>query len=402
VIMKILYVASDQTIPGTTGGSIHVAAVAEGLTRLGHDVHVVVTPGGEFPSGPVQWIALPPPARRKELRWANARVLGRIARQLRPDVVIERYYNFGGEGIAAANDVGATAVLEVNAPVVDYPGSGKRLLDRALIVEPMRRWRERICRRSDLIVTPDAAILPPDTPRSKILEIEWGADTDRFRPNAPGAVPFVRPAETVAVFAGAFRNWHGTIHVVTALRELRARGRRDIGAVFIGEGPELRHVRDAAAGLDGVIFTGALAHDRLPACLAACDIGVAPFDPDSHPSLSLGFYWSPLKIFEYMAAGLPVVAPAIDRIPTLVGHNSEGLLYDSAIPTGLPHAFEALTDAQLRSRLGRAARERAVRDYSWASHCVKLDAAIKARRRDPPVPASGITSDSAEDGTAGK
>src|SRR6185436_13690978 len=191
--MKILYVASDQTIPGTTGGSIHVAAVAEGLARLKHDVYAAVTPGGEFPDGRVHWVALPPPAGRKELRWANTRALRRLARELRPDVVIERYYNFGGEGIAAARAVGAISVLEVNAPVIDYPGSAKRLFDRALILEPMRRWREQICRRSDLIVTPQAAILPPDTPRSKILEIEWGADTDRFRPGATGTVPFARP-----------------------------------------------------------------------------------------------------------------------------------------------------------------------------------------------------------------
>ena len=47
----------------------------------------------------------------------------------------------------------------------------------------------------------------------------------------------------------------------------------------------------------------------MPACLAAADIGVAPFDVAAHAPLALGFYWSPLKIFEYMAAGLPVVAP---------------------------------------------------------------------------------------------
>ena len=40
--MKILYAASDQTVPGTKGGSVHVAAVAEGLAALGHEVHVLV------------------------------------------------------------------------------------------------------------------------------------------------------------------------------------------------------------------------------------------------------------------------------------------------------------------------------------------------------------------------
>jgi len=379
--MKILYAASDQHIPGTTGGSVHVMAVAEGLARLGHEMHVMVTPGGPFPAGDVRWIALPPPARRKELRWVNTGAVRTLAQQLRPEVIIERYYNFGGEGIRAAADIGALAVLEVNAPIVDYPGSPKRMLDRALLFEPMRRWREHLCASSDLIVTPNPVILPADTPSSKIVRLEWGADTDRFRPDSGGAVPFDRPADTVAVFSGAFRNWHGAIHIVTALRELRARGRHDIGAVLIGDGPELPRVREAARGIDGVIFTGALPHDRMPACLAACDFGVAPFDPETHPALSLGFYWSPLKMFEYMASGLPVVAPAIDRIPKLVGHNSEGLLYDTAIPTSLPHAFEALTDAVLRNRLGRAARERAVRDYSWAAHCRALDTAITGALR---------------------
>jgi starch synthase len=374
--MRILYAASDQHVPGTTGGSIHVISVAEGLAQLGHDVHALVTPGGTVPDGAVHWVPLPPPLGRKELRWANSGAVRKIAAGIKPDVIMERYYNFGGEAITAARDIGAVTVLEVNAPVIDYPGSNKRLLDCALIVQPMRRWRDWICATSDLIVTPNPAILPPQTPASKILELEWGADTERFRPGIGGTVPFNRPADTVAVFAGAFRKWHGAIHIVTALRELRARGRADIGAVFIGDGPELDRVRDAAKGLTGVIFTGALPHDQMPAALAACDFGVAPFDPDTHPALALGFYWSPLKIFEYMASGLPVVAPAIDRIPTLVGHNTEGLLYDTAIRTGLPHAFEALTDTHLRDRLGRAARQRAMRDYSWAAHCRALERAM--------------------------
>src|SRR5205085_408397 len=83
------------------------------------------------------------------------------------------------------------------------------------------------------------------------------ADTDRFQPGANGPVPFERPAPVVAVFAGAFRSWHGAVHLASAIRELRVKGRREIGAVFIGDGPELPVVRDEARGLEGVIFTGA-------------------------------------------------------------------------------------------------------------------------------------------------
>lgn len=355
---------------------MHVMAVADGLSALGHEVHALVTPGGDLPRGRATWISMAPPLGRKELRWALAGRVRRLAAEIHPDVIIERYYNFAGEGIATAAETGALAVLEVNAPVIDHPGSLKRVVDRLLLVEPMRRRRERMCAQADIIVTPEPAILPPSVAPGKILRLEWGADTRQFRPDVPGPVPFSRPAEVVAVFAGAFRRWHGAIHLAHAIRELRARGRNDIGAVFIGDGPELPAVRKAAAGLESVVFTGAVPHTQMPACLSACDIGVAPFDLDAHRALSLAFYWSPLKMFEYMAAGLPVVAPIASRIPGLVEHRLEGLLYDPAFPHALAAALEALTDANLRTQLGQAARARAVRDYSWSAHCAALDGAI--------------------------
>lgn len=372
--MRILYSAIDQVVPGTLGGSTHVTAVAEGLAALGHDVHVLVTKGDEaFPAGPVTWTAMSPPLGAHQLRWMRAREVGRIADALRPDVIMERYYNFGGEAIRHAPRLKARAVLEVNAPVIDHPGSTKGLLDRALLVEPMRRWRERLVAAADIIVTPSAAILPAGTPADRILEIEWGADTDRFHPGTPGALPFAVPPGTVAAFAGAFRSWHGAVHLARAMRQLHARGRSDISALFVGDGPERTRVEAEAAGVPNVVFTGALPHDRMPAALGSAHIGVAPFDLGAHKALSLGFYWSPLKIFEYMAAGLPVVAPSAARIPTLVEHEREGLLYDPSDNTALAHALERLTDRQLRERLGAAARERAVREYSWRAHCEALD-----------------------------
>lgn len=373
--MRILYSAIDQVVPGTKGGSTHVTAVAEGLAALGHEVHVLVTPGDRpFPKGNVDWIPMAPPLGANQLRWMRRPAVRRIVDRLKPDVIMERYYNFGGEAILHARRAGARAVLEVNAPVIDHPGSVKATIDRALILRPMQRWRERLCAAADIIVTPNAAVLPPETPSSRILEIEWGADTDRFRPASDDR----RPERIVAVFAGAFRSWHGAIHLARAIRQLRERGNHAISALFIGDGPELPAVRQATAGLDGVVFTGALPHDQMPAALAAAHIGVAPFDIAAHKPLSLGFYWSPLKMFEYMASGLPVVAPAVARIPRLVEHGREGLLYDPRDDGALSRTLEQLADDGLRRRLGAAARERAVREYSWSAHCEALDRRLRA------------------------
>ncbi len=385
--MIVLYCAIDQDVPGTTGGSVHVAAVASGLAALGHDVHVLATPGhGGFPVGSVRYHPLGPPLGCRELRWMRWKRVLTFAEALRPDVVIERYYNFGGEGLRAARRTGAIAVLEVNAPVIDHPGSAKLLLDRALLVHPMRRWREWQCRATDLILTPSRAIVPSWLPADRVLQIEWGADTDRFVPGAPGPRAFERkPGQVIALFAGAFRRWHGAIHLVDAVGRLRAEGRRDIVAILIGDGPELARVRERAGTDDGIVFTGARPHAEMPGSVAAADIGVAPFDVGAHPPLALDFYWSPLKIFEYMAAGLPVVAPDLPRLRQLVTHEREGLLYDAHDPAGLARALARLADeAAVRRRLGESARSRAVREYSWSAHCRRLEAAIRAVRAQGP------------------
>jgi alpha-maltose-1-phosphate synthase len=382
--VRILYSAIDQQVPGTKGGSTHVRAVAEGLAARGHEVHVATRPGdGGFPDGGVRWHAVAAPLGRAQLRLGRRGAIAALARAVRPDVVIERYHNFGGEALLAARDVGARTVLEVNAPVIDYPGSPKQRLDRLLIAEPMRRWREWQCRAADLIVTPTRAILPEWVPAARVIETEWGADTDRFRPDVPPAaldLPHA-PADgrIIIIFVGAFRTWHGVHRLLDAMEHLRGRGEDRFHAVFIGDGPEWPRAeeRRRARGLDHVTLLGARPHDEIPGYLTAANIGIAPFDVEAHAPLALTFYWSPLKVFEYMAAGLPVIAPDLPRLRTVIRPGEDGLLYDATRPEALAEALVSLADPARRVTLGSAARSRAVQCFSWAAHCERLDAALQ-------------------------
>jgi glycosyltransferase involved in cell wall biosynthesis len=127
------------------------------------------------------------------------------------------------------------------------------------------------------------------------------------------------------------------------------------------------------------VFAGPQPHERVPELLALADIGVAPFDLGAHPALTtFGFYWSPLKVFEYMAMGLPVVTVDVTPLDEIVRHEKEGLLYKPGDIPGLVRGLDRLaSDLDLRGRLGTAARERVVHRYSWRSHCVALERILR-------------------------
>ena len=73
---------------------------------------------------------------------------------------------------------------------------------------------------------------------------------------------------------------------------------------------------------------GTLPYERMPEVVAAADVGVAPYDTRRLPQLRLGFYWSPLKIFECLAAGVPVIASRQGDIPLLITPGVNGFLYE--------------------------------------------------------------------------
>lgn len=365
--------ASDQVVPGRTGGSVHVLEVARGLAARGHEMHVVVrrtegAPAEEEEAG-VVWHRITWQPAHRLFRFRALDVVSAIARRVAPDAVMERYYNFGGEGIRTGTRLGLPSLLEVNSPAVDHPGSWKAALDRALLLRPLRRYRERLCQEATALVSPLPDIVPAFA-RAKTETVTWGANVDAFHPvlRSPGTRAALGiPAQAVVVlFSGSFRPWHG-VHVLEAAAR-RLAHREDLFFLLVG-GPRA----GPAVGYRG-LATGALPYERMGAVVAAADIGVAPYDTARQRQLRLGFYWSPLKIFEYMASGLPTVT--VPRVPLteIVRAGQEGVHVREADPGALADALLALADDPAeRARLGASARRRVVERYSWAGHCAQLE-----------------------------
>ena len=395
--MNILYVASAIALPGTSGGATHVREVAAGLARRGHCVHVVARRGtsGAPDLGPGNESTLLPWPDKLALLGYPA--IARVARRFRPDVVMERYYNFAGAGVLLAHRRGLPALLEVNAPMVDPPGSRKESLDR-LLGRPLRRWAVRQALWSRRIVTPLATTVPPPVPRDRIEQVNWGANVDRFHPGlrqeCAAELAALRrewgiPEDaTVAAFVGSFRAWHGVQSFIRAALKLLP-DHPDLYFLAVGGGPELAPVQAqvTGSGMDAaatrrIIFTGAQPHERVPLLLALAGIGVAPFVPAAYrPLRAFGFYWSPLKIFEYMAMALPVVTTAIPPLNEIVRDGLEGLLYPESDDAALAQAIATLAaDPAARAAMGARARERVVARYSWDAHCAQLEQALEAIR----------------------
>jgi glycosyltransferase involved in cell wall biosynthesis len=116
-------------------------------------------------------------------------------------------------------------------------------------------------------------------------------------------------------------------------------------------------------GLSGdAHFTGAVPPHEVPRLLAGMDAAVAPYSGRG------SFYFSPLKVYEYMAAGLPVVASRLGQLDGLIGHGVTGLLCPPDDAGALAGALARLRSApDLRRRLGEAARAAVLRQHTWAA-----------------------------------
>jgi len=371
--VRILYVASDQRVPGATGGSVHVLEVARGLAARGHEVHAVVSGGDGRPpreaDGRVVWHRVTWRPHHRLFRFRARAAVQAIAAEVDPAVVMERYYNFGGEGIAVAARRRIPALLEVNSPVVDHPGSLKAALDAALLARPMRRYRESLVRRAAAIVAPIPEIVP-EFARARTEIVTWGANVEAFTPDkrseAVRRALGVPAGAVMALFTGSFRPWHGVHVLEEAARRLAARP--DIFFVLVGGGRE-----GPGKGYRGRRL-GTRPYAEMPALVASADVGLAPYDTARLGQLGLGFYWSPLKVFEYMASGIPTVTIARPPLDQIVRAEEEALHVRDGDAASVAEAVARLADdSALRRRLGASARERVVALYSWARHCEQLE-----------------------------
>jgi glycosyltransferase involved in cell wall biosynthesis len=363
--MRIVYVCADPGVPllGGKGASVHVRAITSALARRGHQVVVAFAASGSGNPPPVvdRLVDLDDnPEHQQE-------ILAELLAEHAADAVIERYSLACGPARRASAIVGVPLVLEVNAPLVLEAARHRGLVD-------LDRWlayERDVFASADAIGVVSRALATYVTSTVAGLTPGWvsnGVDFAPFEQAVPDDLGLPRGAIAVG-FAGSMKAWHGVADLIDAMQLLVTTSPAHL--VLIGSGPQADLVRRQVAdhGLSGrTRILGQVSHHQIPSLLAALDVSVAPYTP------STDFYFSPLKVLEYLAAGLPVVCPRLGDLAELVGE--AGVLYRPGDVGDLAAKIASLVEDPRRRRAAAGAAQARAACWTWDANAAGYEELI--------------------------
>lgn len=405
--MKALYICADIGIPvlGGKGGAVHVRSMVAALEQLGHQgvltAPMLTKSPWEMPAASAgQLLHIPPHDGVKEtaliikeyvsaLDATDTALSGQIRRLLYnqqlakrlirkfdshpPDFIYERCSLFSTAGVALAKAVDRPLVVELNAPLAN-----EQAVYRGSSLDALARHAEHwTLNHADVVVTVSHQVrdyvISVGVDADRVHVVPNGVDTDLFHPERNGLDARqrwgLRHGPTLG-FVGGLKPWHGVESLPKLLADLLPEF-PSLQLVIVGEGPyrqELMRQLQAYGVEDHAVLTGQVAHSQIPHLVRQFDIALAPY-----PNLSHEFYFSPLKLFEYMACGVPVVAPALGQIESVVRHEENGLLYPAEDHQQLTSACRRLlSQPDLCQKLGSQAAAEVRNEYTWKRNAERV------------------------------
>ncbi|MED5331057.1 MAG: glycosyltransferase family 4 protein [Planctomycetota bacterium] len=378
--MKILY---HHRTKSRDGQAVHIRELITAFRSRGHLVNeCALSPvfgenaEGEMGGGRLKWggwLTSAPSFFYELAEHAygplTARRLTGLGKKMGADFIYERHALNNTAGLRAARSLGVPLFLEVNSPLaVEQETYGSLTF---------QRWAERcekrvLCGADHVLcvtrVLADMLIGVGVSPE-RISVIPNGVDLSLY-PDPGGA----GGERAVVGFTGFFRPWHQVEGLVDSLAE----GILPLGTqlLLVGDGPSMPQIQSRVTDRkldDSVEMTGAVSRSEIPPLLKKMDIAV---QPAATP------WASPLKLFEYMAAGLAVVAPDQENIREVIAHEENGLLFDPGDPEAMPSAVARLAeDRLLREELGKSGRATIEsREFTWLANACRLEELASSTR----------------------
>ena len=391
--MRILYLA-DIRFPLERANGIQTMETCHALARRGHDVDLIVRPDTHKPQrNPFEYYGVPvvpslrlerapvsgpAPARRLGfLAFAAGRSIGQ-----RADLIFTRDLGVAALLLRLPSGVRPPVVYESHGYAPDVSAALPELI--ATAKPPSAAKLRRLARREVAVWTGADGYVTITQGLADDLRDRFGA-----RPNVAVVADGVRidtvrtwqPSPSVtplAAYAGHLYPWKGVDVLLRALAQAPG-----VAGLIVGghdAEPDLARTKALAQTLGvapRVTFTGLVPPTAVADTLRRATMLVLP-NPASAISTR---FTSPLKLFEYMAAGRAIVASDLPAIREVLSDGRDGLLVPPGDPEALAHALERLAgDPPLAERLGRAAFDRAP-EFSWDRRAERLEALFERIRR---------------------
>jgi glycosyltransferase involved in cell wall biosynthesis len=319
----------------------------------------------------------------------NVEALAPLVRELRPAILHAHSGYRGGEhalvALALREHFGIPVVYEVRglfesvwSPTPDAV-TGSEHYQRRLAQET------RILHEVDGVLAISEALademVERGIPRSKITLLPNGIDPDAFVPTSRDEAlrsSLGLAGMFVVGYVGNLDHWREGIDVlIAAVAEVRRRGRREVAMLVVGDGnrrPELeRAARRAGLGA-AARFTGRVPHEAVAQYYAQMDVFANPRVEERAARLI-----TPLKPYEAMALGVPVLVSDLPALREIVDPPNRGVTAPPGDPNRLADAILALIDdPALRGRLTHAARDWVTSERTWAANGARYRSAYEA------------------------
>ena len=389
--MRLIYFA-DIRLPLERANGIQTMETCHAIAVRGHDVHLIARPDTRTPArDPYKYYDLPrhprftielapvagPPFARRigYLSFALGRAIGKT----RADVLFTRDLGVAAMLAAAPRAVRPPLVYESHGYAPDVTAD---LPNRVATARPASQWKlKRLARREEAVWrAAEGYVTITRSLADRLIERFGTRDNLAVVPDGvrlPTARTWTPPpnhgADPMVVYAGHLYAWKGVDILLEAL--VRAPSVR--GRIIGGHDaePDLSRLQQRAAELgiaNRVEFTGLLPPGAIPGLLSEATFLVLPNTPTAIST----HYTSPLKLFEYLAAGRAIVASDLPAIREVLSDGENALLIRAGDATALADALERLVgDPALRERLGRAAFDTAPQ-YGWDRRALHLESVL--------------------------
>lgn len=296
-----------------------------------------------------------------------------IIRKEKPDIIHEREIFFNLAGLLLARKFKIPYVLEINAPLMYEVG---RYYSH-IYQEIGREIENKLFAGADKIIVVSNILknylVNYGVIEEKIRVVPNGVDENIFHPSTSGENvrrKYHLEDKEVICFAGSLhQQWQGIDDLLKSAKIISSI-KPSVRFLIIGNTEGQEEILKTAP--DNVVFTGEIPHSEVPTYLAAADILVAPYKLEE-VFKDIGFYNSPVKLFEYMAMGKPIIASNIGQIGEILEHGKTGLLIEPGNYKELTeYILTLLEDEQLKRKLGKNARSEVEKKYTWEHNARRI------------------------------